>query len=412
VLRISTTRGPAETASLMKNHFEADIPGFETWAGKLFKQVEDTQGKILDLLKQRGASVTPNSLLRIAESGTAFSDDVVDGLTRIFTDAKPLGVSNANIEKMLANLTDDKIKAFLDSMGTLPKSDFDDLIKLAGKPEEAARLLNYVTDTAQLQRMLILTRNNAAALDGIFQLTTTKGNFAADIEYLLSRPGKSTADTSRLVTQFHGDAGLARNAFDHLSPHIKPNTLDKLFQNISAGGVEGNKLAQVLGINKFGSVDGYIDLVKKASTDLQSIKSVNQALDKAEELSRRGVSNRELRFEHDDMSGFHDVDVGIKNPAASGTYLEAYQFKTLDGPLTSKKIQEASNQLKKVKSVEKIIELKCDPSTTAATIETPDINGEMRFQSGLKVPGKGNGITEFHFILSDGTKIIKKKSDL
>lgn len=411
-LKIATSRTPAEVASLLKNHFDVNVIETEAWAAKLLKQAEKTQTEIMDLLKTRGSSVTPRSLLRVAESGTAFSDEVVEGITRMITEAKPKSIPNTSIEKMLADMADSKVKPFLESMGTLPKADFDDLLALAAKPEQAARLVNYVNDTGQLTRMLGLARKNADALDNIFQLTSSKGNFADDIEALLGKKGASTTSVERLVTQFHGDAGLARRAFENLSPRINAKVLDKMFQTISTAGAEGQKLAQYLGANKFGPVDGYIDLVKKSSTDLQSIKSVNQALDKAEQLSRRGISNDKLRFEHDTGKGVHDVDVGIKDPSAPNTYLEAYQFKTLDGPLTANKIQDAGKQLRDVKSPEKILEFRCDATTTRTMIETDPILGEMRYQSGLKVPGKGNGITQFHFILSDGTVIIKTKADL
>lgn len=411
-LSIATNRSPAEVASLLKNHFEVNVPETEAWAAKLLKQAEETQTKIMDLLKQRGSSVTPKSLLRIAESGTALSDEVVEGVTRMVTEARPKSIPSESIEKMLADMADDKVKPFLESMGSIPKSEFDDLLALAAKPDQAARLVNYVKDNAQLTRMLGLARKNADALDNIFQLTSSKGNFADDIEALLTRRGSTTESVERLVTQFHGDAGLARRAFDNLSPHVNAKTLDKMFQTISTAGAEGQKLAQVLGSNKFGNVDGYIDLVKKSSTDLQSIKAVNQSLDKAEALSNRGITNDKIRIEDDRGTGFHDVDVGIKNPATPGTYLEAYQFKTLDGALTANKIQGAAKQFRDVVSTEKILEFRCDPSTTRATIESDAIMGEMRYQAGLKVPGKGNGITEFHFILSDGTVIIKTKASL
>ena len=414
LLKVATTRKPVEVAGLLKNRFDANVPESEAWASSLLKQGDDVQKKILDLLESRGAAVTPKSLLRIAESGTVLSEEVVEGVSRMLTEAKPKGILAADIENVLAGVSNDKIKAFLESMGKLPKNEFDELLGLSGKADQAVRLINYAKDSAQLIRMLDLSGKNANALDGIFQATAGKGNFADDIEYLLGKPGASATSVTDLVTLFHGDAGLARRVLDKVGPLIKNKSLlDKMFSTISKAGEQGTLLAERLGAGRFESVDGYLDLIKKSSIDTQNIRGVNQTIDKAEALSGRGVKNSDLRFEDDGGgSGFHDVDIGVKDPAVSGGYTEAYQFKSLNGPVTAKKIQDAAIQMKNVKSAKKILEFKCDASTTTAIIEDAKVLGEMRFQSGLKTAGKGNGITEFRFILEDGTVIIKNTGNL
>ncbi|KYG08925.1 hypothetical protein BE21_01835 [Sorangium cellulosum] len=197
-----------------------------------------------------------------------------------------------------------------------------------------------------------------------------------------------------------------------LDGRVESRIIDKMIETMQNSGDAGKLLGDRIANGQFNGVEGYVTLIKKASTDRHSIEAINQTMDRASQVVRDGVPESQLRFEHDEGTGTHDVDVGVRNPGAPGTYLQAYQFKTLNGRLTPKKIQEAAIQLRDVNAVEKILELRCTPDTTPAVIESPKMIGEMRYQAGLKVPGQGNGITEFRFELSDGTVIVKKKADL
>ncbi|NJO00824.1 MAG: hypothetical protein HC880_03240 [Bacteroidia bacterium] len=145
----------------------------------------------------------------------------------------------------------------------------------------------------------------------------------------------------------------------------------KIVTTIEHSGEEGSVLASRIIKGDFEGVDGYAALIKKASVDEHSLKTVNQTLSKAEDALKAGHSESLFRFEHDLGTGRHDVDFGIKRASGTG-YEEAHQFKILDGKLTPKKIQGASVQLSDVEASRKIVELRC-PDTELS--ELSDTNG-------------------------------------
>ncbi|WP_373548682.1 Hint domain-containing protein [Haliscomenobacter sp.] len=192
----------------------------------------------------------------------------------------------------------------------------------------------------------------------------------------------------------------------------RPEAFEQLLKTLASAGEDGLKLLQRIESGVFENVEGYTQLLNNAKADLQSVRSVNQALNNAEELISKDISVSDLRFEHNTGTGLHDVDLGIKNPNIPDAYLVAYQFKYLEGKLNATKIQGAAKQLIEVNSEKKILGFICDPETTIDDILNPSIIKEMRYQAKLTFPDKGAGIHEFHFHLSDGTKIVKTVADL
>lgn len=69
------------------------------------------------------------------------------------------------------------------------------------------------------------------------------------------------------------------------------------------------------------------------------------------------------------------------------------------------KFQDVSIQLKEVVADTKVVELVC-PYTRVSEVDGDKLISEMKFQLSR------NGINEFHFIISDGAKVIKKTADL
>jgi hypothetical protein len=280
----------------------------------------------------------------------------------------------------------------------------------AGELALGERILTQSGDTVQF----LLKRPHAGLSTKVYNLEVWRAH-----NFLVTEQGMVVHNNGCMVEVMLADPLTClietyRNRINRVKELIKNDAIfDDMLTALANAGADGAKLIERLESGKFESIDGFVDLVKKASINVQDIRAVNQAFDKAEELLSRGINPSLLRFEHS-VSKVHDVDLGIKDPNIPDAYLEAYQFKHLEGKLTSNKIYEAAIQLKNVVSQKKILEFVCDPSTTINDILDPSIIKEMRFQAGLDInnPGKGAGIHEFHFRLSDGTKIIKTIADL
>lgn len=280
------------------------------------------------------------------------------------------------------------------------------------KELKAAKLIEDVAVITEEQRLILKQafekgRELSQAGDDIAKEIETaikEGNFSK-LDVLVNTTGKAAQYTVDWTV-------LEAKIMSRLSTQIEQKVLDKMIKTLKSADSEGLKLANKLEQGTFENVEGYIDLVKKASIDKQSIKAVNQAIDKAETLIAEGAQKDALRFEHDLQTGVHDVDVGIKDASSAGSYTEAYQLKTLTSKINKRMIQDGAIQLKTVKSPKKILEFRCTPDTTLADLTGEAIVKEMKFQAGLIDPSKGAGITEFRFILSDGKTVIKKPADL
>ena len=185
---------------------------------------------------------------------------------------------------------------------------------------------------------------------------------------------------------------IDKNPLDQNKKHIK------ILNNLQNFSDVGSSLTKHLSSGMFKDITGYEKVISGLSLkDKHYLVSCNQALDKAKELlTTRGISKNNIRFEHQ-ASKFHDVDLGIKKAGQEGSYLEAYQFKTLQGALDANKVTDAAKQLRDVDAINKITEIKCLKGTNLNIFEDGSFVGNLRFHSGLKIKGKGSGITEFHF---------------
>lgn len=95
-----------------------------------------------------------------------------------------------------------------------------------------------------------------------------------------------------------------------LSSSIEISTLNKMITQMKNAGEGGYRLALRIEKGTYQGIEGYTNLIKNSSVDQHSLKSVNQALDKADNLVASGTNKSPLRFE-DNPSGY-DVDLGIK----------------------------------------------------------------------------------------------------
>ena len=279
----------------------------------------------------------------------------------------------------------------------------------AGELALGERILAQSGDTVQF----LLKRPHAGLSTKVYNLEVWRSH-----NFLVTETGLVVHNNGCMVEVMLSDplTCLIENYRERISKIAnrfnRNEAFEQLLKTLATAGEDGLKLLQRIESGVFENVEGYTQLLNNAKADLQSVKSVNQALNRAEELISEGISVDDLRFEHNISTGLHDVDLGIKNPNIPNAYLVAYQFKYLEGKLNATKIQEAARQLIEVNSEKKILEFICTPETTIDDILAPTIIKEMRYQAKLTFPDKGAGIHEFHFRLSNGTKIVKTVADL
>ena len=208
ILTLTGARSPLEITNLLHLQFEGSIEGFESWSQRLLKQGIDVQKQILDLLESRGSSVTPQSLLRVSETGTALSQEVIDGLGRLVSTARGTTGTLARFEEMIQLISNDKMESFLKTVGQLPKDKFDEIFQLVNEPAKAGRLINYTNDTQQLLNMLDSAGGKSTELDTLIEGTKKLPNASNEIESLLNRYSGNIEKLNEFAKQVNGDAAL------------------------------------------------------------------------------------------------------------------------------------------------------------------------------------------------------------
>ncbi|WP_428223322.1 hypothetical protein [Flavobacterium sp.] len=199
---------------------------------------------------------------------------------------------------------------------------------------------------------------------------------------------------------------LENKLISKLSSTIDGTTLNKMIAQMKNAGDDGMKLALRIEKGNLESIDGYTSLIKNSSVDNHSIKAVNQALDKADNLVVNGKSKELLRFE-DNPTGY-EIDLGVKTSPNSSTYSEAYQFKTNTTYLSKSSIQGASSQLNNAPTTKRIIEFKLIDGDNINIIKNNEaLKTEFKFQlydKRLK-PTNNIVIDEFHLLSNTGEKV-------
>ncbi|HSJ52276.1 MAG TPA: DUF4157 domain-containing protein, partial [Anaerolineae bacterium] len=243
ILTVMKDRPGREIANLLDLRFNAAVNDFEDFARGLLSQSDTARARVLDLLNTRGSSVTPESLLRVAQAGVELSDELVDGLSRMVRASK---ADIPGLEKFLRYVPDDQMEAFLRLMKDAPQDQFDDFLKLSGDPARAARLLRYTDNPADLYRLMQATGQKLDELDKLFQATTARA--PADVEALLARNAGDAVKVRRLVEQVGGDAALLERSIVWFGSQANvERILAKAAANpVTAG--KGDSMAQLLHI--------------------------------------------------------------------------------------------------------------------------------------------------------------------
>ncbi|KAB8141585.1 DUF4157 domain-containing protein [Chloroflexia bacterium SDU3-3] len=108
LLGLGSTRPPAEISALLRR-FSASAEQAELFAQRLGRLREELRGPLLDALRDRGTAVSPATLLRMAESGTPLSSEMLNTLERLVRGTRSL----PELEAALGAMSDPQVAAFL-----------------------------------------------------------------------------------------------------------------------------------------------------------------------------------------------------------------------------------------------------------------------------------------------------------
>lgn len=140
ILHLTTIHTPATVRSLWQYHFQGNAAEFAAWLEKAALLSKETRQEIIRLLSERGSSVTPALLLRMAQKGASVSPPVVEGLVRLTTRAKQLNIPLSRVDELLAAVSDEHLEPFLKAMNDMLPPDFDALSqRLLNKPADAGK---------------------------------------------------------------------------------------------------------------------------------------------------------------------------------------------------------------------------------------------------------------------------------
>ena len=109
-------------------------------------------------------------------------------------------------------------------------------------------------------------------------------------------------------------------------PGVLKNKLPKIIASLDGAGTDGISILNKIKSGDFDNIDGYKDLIKKL-TDPNQVKSVKQAIDKANNFPN--IADNLKKFEFEDQVNSIDVDFGILTTPGGPPYLfeKAFQFK-------------------------------------------------------------------------------------
>jgi hypothetical protein len=139
-LTLAGARPGQGMANLLDLRFSGVVDDFDDYARRLLDTSETAQAQVLDVLATRGAAVTPESVLRIAQAGVELTDEVVGGLGRLVRSVPDV----ESLERLLGAVPDDQVGGFLRYAREAAPPDFDRLLALVKKGDLDERLFGLV----------------------------------------------------------------------------------------------------------------------------------------------------------------------------------------------------------------------------------------------------------------------------
>ena len=123
-LVLANRRTSAEVVSLLGQRFNNTIADLETFSTRLNALEQTVADNVLDLLRTRSASVSPESLIRIAEAG-GLDNEAVAGLVRLMQ----LG-DRVQVERLLTALPDAEVATYLNRLRTVPQDELNTIVRM------------------------------------------------------------------------------------------------------------------------------------------------------------------------------------------------------------------------------------------------------------------------------------------
>jgi hypothetical protein len=143
ILALASRRTTAEIGGLLSSRFNNSLEDLNNFAARLNALDDEVADSLLGLLRTHGTSVTPITLLRMAESGV-LDEEALAGLTRLMQGSP----NRANLERLLELTPDENIGAFLTMGRTGTAEDLVILHTLSSNPAQGAQLLTVLDDAA------------------------------------------------------------------------------------------------------------------------------------------------------------------------------------------------------------------------------------------------------------------------
>ncbi|NEQ45461.1 MAG: DUF4157 domain-containing protein [Leptolyngbya sp. SIOISBB] len=207
-LALATRRSPDEVATLLGQRFNHAVADLDTFANRLNQLDDAVADEVLTLLSARGASVTPNTLLRIASLGIPLNGDEVAGLIRLLSTSP----NAANMEQLLLIIPNHHLRPLLIAGHGVRHAELAHLHTLASNPQQGRRLLTFADDVADVIRMLDTV--DAALINDLQTFLENFGGWRRNAEQglmnlLLHSPGSpDAARVARLAMSQHDLPGI------------------------------------------------------------------------------------------------------------------------------------------------------------------------------------------------------------
>jgi hypothetical protein len=149
-LALAGRRSPGEVAGLLRQRFNNTVTDLDTFSARLSALDDNVADEVLELLRTRGASVTPDTLLRMAHLGLPLNGDEVSGLVRLLSTAPDA----ATMEQLLLLMPNNRVRDFLVTGHGARPPELAHLHTLAANPQQGRRLLMFADDVAEAIRVL------------------------------------------------------------------------------------------------------------------------------------------------------------------------------------------------------------------------------------------------------------------
>ena len=349
-MALAMGRTPAEVSGLLTGRFNNQLGDLENFAGQVRALDSEISTQVLEALRTRGTGVTPNSLLRLTNSGAGLGDEMLEGLERILQRA-----DSADVDGVLAALPDNEVANFLTKMRTASTADLDTVNRMLSDfgPNQVAwasplpiadadALLTGLSPNARtaITDIPVTQAQELQALVGLNVLNDALTNGAAHGlrgSHLQTLRGHFHEATVKDFITFHSqDAGKMRRVFSMASnldaaaarvsagPNLGANTLvldsntmfaiEELMRGTPFASLTPNRQDVINGLRGQRGLGAYADPPAGASPDLDHIVGPNADLRSPTAVNAEAVRGEAHVGPSPVLDEFTGITPGRSNP--------------------------------------------------------------------------------------------------